>query len=309
MTKAPDLFRQTGAEPPAVSAKDALLGKNREYKPSNHPPAAPLGDHLANHQEQDVVDHLPLVRFIARRVHERLPRHVPIDDLYSAGIIGLLDAFGKFDSSKNVKFRSCAQFRICGAILDSLRNLDWSPRGLRRKARAVEDAIQVLTGQLRRSPTESEIAQQLHIDLGAYQHLLGELKGLDLGSLHAKRSSDEGEEQLVYVPGRPEDDPLFRFLHAETRERLTKAIEDLPERERLVMTLYYFEEMTMREIGIILGVVESRVSQMHASAVLHLRTRLAMSATLKEPQNEPGGDHAERAGGREARQRIAAHPS
>ena len=104
MTKAPDLFRQTGAEPPAVSAKDALLGKNREYKPSNHPPAAPLGDHLANHQEQDVVDHLPLVRFIARRVHERLPRHVPIDDLYSAGIIGLLDAFGKFDSSKNVKF-------------------------------------------------------------------------------------------------------------------------------------------------------------------------------------------------------------
>jgi RNA polymerase sigma factor for flagellar operon FliA len=292
MTKAPDLFRQTAAEPPGVSAKDALLGKNREYKPPNHQPAGPVGNHLASQQEQVVVDHLPLVRFIARRVHERLPRHVPIDDLYSAGIIGLLDAFGKFDSSKNIKFRSYAQFRIRGAILDSLRNLDWSPRELRRKARAVEDAIQVLTGQLRRSPTEIEIAQQLHIDLGAYQHLLGELKGLDVGSLHAKRSSDEGEEQLVYVPGRPEDDPLFRFLHAETRERLTKAINDLPERERLVMTLYYYEETTMKEIGLILGVAECRVSQIHASAVLHLRARLAMPTTPKEPQNKPRGDHA-----------------
>jgi RNA polymerase sigma factor FliA len=283
MTKAPDLFRQTAAEPPGVSAKDALLGKKREFTPPNHQPPAQIGDHLASQQEQVVVDHLPLVRFIARRVHERLPRHVPIDDLYNAGIIGLLDAFAKFDSSKNVKFRSYAQFRIRGAILDSLRNLDWSPRDLRRKARAVEDAIQVLTGQLRRSPAEIEIAQQLHIDLGAYQHLLGELKGLDVGTLHAKRSSGEGEEELVYVPGRPEDDPLFRLLHAETRERLTKAINDLPERERLVMTLYYYEETNMKEIGHIVGVVESRVSQIHASAVLHLRARLAMSATPKEP--------------------------
>jgi RNA polymerase sigma factor FliA len=309
MTKAPEQSRQTAAEPPGVSAKDALLGKNPGYKLPNDQPAGPVGDHLASQQEQFVVDHLPLVRFIARRVHERLPRHVPIDDLYSAGIIGLLDAFGKFDSSKNIKFRSYAQFRIRGAILDSLRNLDWSPRDLRRKAREVEDAIQVLTGQLRRSPTEMEIAQQLHIDLGAYQHLLGELKGLDVGTLHAKRSSDEGEEELVYVPGRPEDDPLFRFLHAETRERLTKAINDLPERERLVMTLYYYEETNMREIGIILDVVESRVSQIHASAVLHLRARLAMPTTLKEPQDKPGGGHAKRASGREPRHRIAARPS
>jgi RNA polymerase sigma factor for flagellar operon FliA len=128
MTKAPDLFRQPTAEPPGVSAKGALLGKNREYKPPNHQPAGPVGDRLASQQEQVLADHLPLVRFIARRVHERLPRHVPIDDLYSAGIIGLLDAFGKFDSSKNIKFRSYAQFRMRGAILGSLRNLDWSPR-------------------------------------------------------------------------------------------------------------------------------------------------------------------------------------
>jgi RNA polymerase sigma factor FliA len=291
MTKPLDLFPQTAAEPPGVSAKGALLGKNQENKPPSHQPSGPVGDRLASQQEQIVVDHLPLVRFIARRVHERVPRHVPIDDLYSAGIIGLLDAIGKFDSSKNIKFPSYAQFRIRGAILDSLRNLDWSPRELRRKAREVEDAIQVLTGQLRRSPTEIEIAQQLHIDLGAYQHLSGELKGLDVGTLHANRSSDEGEEELVYVPGRPEDDPLFRFLHAETRERLTKAINDLPERERLVMTLYYYEETTMKEIGLILGVVECRVSQIHASAVLHLRAGLAM------PENKPERGHSQRARG------------
>jgi RNA polymerase sigma factor FliA len=211
---------------------------------------------------------------------------VPIDDLYSAGIVGLLDALDKFDSSKDIKSRSYAQFRIRGAILDSLRNLDWSPRALRRKARAVEEAIQVLTDQLRSSPTEAEIAQQLHIDQRAYQHLLGELKGLDIGTLDAERSPNVGEEALVYVPGRPEDDPLLRLLDAEMLERLTKAINDLPERERLVMSLYYYEETTMKAIGLILGVVESRVSQIHASAVLHIRARLASSTPPEGPRQQ-----------------------
>jgi RNA polymerase sigma factor for flagellar operon FliA len=237
-----------------------------------------------------MVEHLPLVRFIARRIYERLPEHVPIDDLYSAGVLGLLDAFGRFDSSKQVQFRTYAQFRIRGAILDSLRTLDWSPRELRRKARAIQEAIQMLTGELGRSPTDIEIAQKLNIPLLAYQHLLGELRGLDIGTLHSQRSADSDEEELIYVPGRPEDDPLFRYLDGEMRERLNKAINDLPERERLVTTLYYYEETTMREIGIILGVVESRVSQIHASAVLHLRARLAMPTTLTEPQNKSEED-------------------
>ena len=119
------------------------------------------------------------------------------------------------------------------------------------------------------------------MDLAAYQQLLGELKGLEIGTLHSERSEDSGEEELVYLPNRPEDDPLFRYLHAEMRERLTEAIGDLPERERLVMTLYYYEETTMKEIGLILGVVESRISQIHASAVLHLRARLADLRTGK----------------------------
>jgi RNA polymerase sigma factor FliA len=124
-----------------------------------------------------MVEHLPIVRFIARRIHERLPQHMPIEDLYSAGVLGLLDAFRRFNSSKQVKFRTYAQFRIRGAILDSLRTLDWSPRELRREGRAVEHAIQALIAQFHRSPTDIEIAEKLNIPLAEYQQLLGELKG------------------------------------------------------------------------------------------------------------------------------------
>jgi len=281
------------------------LAGSAEHKPPNDTSVAgaPPGprDLLTAEQERVMVEHLPIVRLIARRIHERLPQHVPIEDLYSAGVLGLLDAFGKFDLSKQVKFLSYAQYRIRGAILDSLRTLDWSPRELRRKARAVEQAIQMLTAELTRSPTDTEIAQKLNIPLATYQQLLRELKGLKIGSLHAGRSEDSDEEELDLIPGRPEDDPLFRYLDGETRERLTKAIDDLPERERLVTTLYYYEEATMKEIGLIIGVVESRVSQIHASAVLHLRARLKMPTALKEQQNKPGRDHSERARGGEAR--------
>lgn len=176
-------------------------------------PGRPSRHLLTPEQETLMVEHLPIVRFIARRIHERLPQHVPIEDLYSAGVVGLLDAFGKFDPSKQVQFRSYAQFRIRGAILDSLRTLDWSPRELRRKGRAIEQAIQTLTAQFGRAPNDVEIAQKLNIDLAAYQQLLGELKGLEIGTLHSERSEDSGEEELVYLPNRPEDDPLFRFLH------------------------------------------------------------------------------------------------
>jgi RNA polymerase sigma factor FliA len=272
------------------------------------PPEPP--DLLSPEQERVMVEHLPIVRFIARRIHDRLPPHMPIEDLYSAGVLGLLDAFGKFDPSKQVLFRTYAQFRIRGAILDSLRTLDWSPRELRRKARDIEEAIRSLTVQFQRSPIDIEIAEKLNIPLAAYQQLLGNLKGLEIGTLHAVRGEDDsGDEELVYVSSRPEDDPLFRYLDGEMRERLTKAINALSERERLVMTLYYYEEATMKEIGLIIGVLESRVSQIHASAVLHLRAWLAMSATRKEPQNKPGRDHSEGARGGKARHRIPARSS
>jgi len=229
---------------------------------------------LTGEQERVLLEHLPIVRFLARRIHERLPQHVDIEDLVSAGIVGLMDAFAKFDPAKKVQFRSYAQFRIRGAILDSLRTLDWSPRELRRKGRAVEEAIRALTGRLGHAPGEAEVAAEMALGLEEYQLLLGDLKGLEIGTLHMERNEDSGEEELAYVPGRPDEDPLFRCLKGELEDRLAEAIAKLPDRERLVMTLYYYEEMTMREIGLALGVVESRVSQVHASAVVHLRAAL-----------------------------------
>ena len=241
---------------------------------ANYPPSAGATAVLTGEQERVLLEHLPIVRFLARRIHERLPQHVDIEDLVSAGVVGLMDAFAKFDPDKKVQFRSYAQFRIRGAILDSLRTLDWSPRELRRKGRAVEEAIRVLTARLGRAPGEAEIAAAMGIGLEDYQQLLGDLKGLEIGTLHLERSENSGEEELAYVPGRPDEDPLFRCLRGELEERLADAIANLPDRERLVMTLYYYEEMTMREIGLALGVVESRVSQVHASAVVHLRAAL-----------------------------------
>lgn len=229
---------------------------------------------VGGEEERLLLEHLPIVRFLARRIHERLPQHVEMEDLISAGVVGLMDAFTKFDPRKKVQFRSYAQFRIRGAILDSLRTLDWSPRDLRRKGRAVEKAIAVLTARLSRAPSEMEIAAELELSLEGYQALLGELKGLEIGTLHAEHSEDSGEEELAYVPGRPDEDPLFCCLRGELKEKLAEAIDRLPDRERLVMTLYYYEELTMREIGLALGVVESRVSQIHSSAVLHLRAAL-----------------------------------
>ncbi len=239
-----------------------------------YPPGGAELPVLTGEQERVLLEHLPIVRFLARRIHERLPQHVDIEDLVSAGVVGLMDAFSKFDPAKKVQFRSYAQFRIRGAILDSLRTLDWSPRELRRKGRAVEEAIRVLTARLGHAPDEAEVAAEMALNLEEYQQLLGDLKGLEIGTLHMERNEDSGEEELAYIPSRPEEDPLFRCLRGELEERLAEAIQNLPDRERLVMSLYYYEEMTMHEIGLALGVVESRVSQVHASAVVHLRSAL-----------------------------------
>jgi RNA polymerase sigma factor for flagellar operon FliA len=245
-----------------------------------------------------LLEHLPMVRYLARRIHERLPQHVELDDLVSAGVVGLIDAFSKFDHTKHVQFKSYAQFRIRGAILDSLRTLDWSPRELRRKGRAVEEAIRSVTHKLGRVPAEPEIAREMDMGLSEFQQLLGELKGLEIGSLHLERTEDSGDEELSYIPGSPDEDPLFRCLQGEMKQRLTDAIEELPEKERMVLTLYYYEELTMKEIGLTLGVVESRVSQIHSAAVLRLRAALAglrsdYSASNKRPATRKTHDAGE----------------
>jgi len=270
------------AHPPIVSL-DVLTAEHSSQTSLSPAALGPAGanDSVDPERERMLLEHMPTVRYLARRIHERLPQHVELDDLVSAGVVGLIDAFSKFDHSKKVQFKSYAQFRIRGAILDSLRTLDWSPRELRRKGRAVEEAIRTLTQRLGRAPGEQEIAAELEIDLSDYQQLLGDLKGLEIGSLHVERSEDSGDEELAYIPGSPEDDPLFRCRQSEVRNRLASAIDALPEKERLVLTLYHYEGLTMKEVGSMLGVVESRVSQIHSSAVVRLRAALAELAGKK----------------------------
>jgi RNA polymerase sigma factor for flagellar operon FliA len=224
--------------------------------------------------EEALREHLPMVRFIALRMRERLPAQVEMEDLISAGIVGLMDAMQKFDPEKKVQFRSYAQFRVRGAMLDSLRALDWGPRDLRRKGRAVEEAIRALSARQGHAPTEQEVAAEMGLGLAAYQQLLGELCGLEVSSLNAAPADDTGVEALAMLPAGPEDDPFLQCQSSEMRRLLAAAVAELPERERMVLTLYYYEELTMREVGATLGVVESRVSQLHSSAMARLRVAL-----------------------------------
>ena len=218
---------------------------------------------------------MPQVKYIARRIHERLPQHVPFDDLLHAGIVGLIDAMHKYDASKNVRFASYAKFRIRGAILDSLRELDWSPRDLRRKARRVEATMQALQTELGRAASEAELAAAMGLELDDFQHLLDEIRGLEVGSLHVESMEDGRETDLAEtIPGRADHDPLFLCLQQERKEMLAGAISQLPEREQQVLALYYQEELTMKEVGAVLGVGESRVSQIHSLAVARLRSIL-----------------------------------
>jgi len=248
------------------------------------PAVAAASQPTPEERERLLMEHLTSVRFIARKLHQTLPRHVELEDLISAGMVGLMEACNRFDARRHVQFKSYAQFRIRGAILDWLRTLDWGPRELRRKGRAIAEATRVLTQRLGRAPGEHEIAQAMEMELEELQQLIGELRSLELGSLNAERSKDDDDEELEYVPASPEEDPLFVCLAAESRQRLIDAIEELPEKERLVLTLYYYEELTMREIGLTLGVVESRVSQIHSGALRRLRTVMGQTTRRADSQ-------------------------
>jgi RNA polymerase sigma factor for flagellar operon FliA len=221
-----------------------------------------------------LIENLPEVRYTARRIHDRLPSHVLFDDLVHAGILGLIDAVDKFDPGKNVQLKSYARFRIRGAILDSLRQVDWSPRHLRRQARHIEQVNRELASELGRFPSEPETASRLGVELVEFQRLLGELRGLDLGSLQSPSDDGLSEKNVAVAATRLEEDPFQLTLRTEMRAILAQAIEQLEEKERRVLGLYYLEELTMREVGVILAIGESRVSQIHAAALICLRSRL-----------------------------------
>lgn len=244
-------------------------------------------------QEQErqrlLAEQLPQVRYIARRIHERLPRHVPLEDLVHAGVVGLIDALQKFDRTKHVQFGSYAKFRIRGAILDSLREMDWSPRDLRRQSRRLEQAHSKLRMELGRNPTEPELALELALPLPELYKLLSEINTLEVGSLRIVSAIDGKEEDLTeYLSSASDESPLVQVMRSETRELLLRAIAGLPEKERQVLSLYYFEELTMKEVGTMLGVGESRISQIHSIAVFRLRTRMAELTKANRGQRSRG---------------------
>jgi RNA polymerase sigma factor FliA len=226
-------------------------------------------------REHLLMEELPQVRCIARRIHGHLPPNVPLEDLVHAGVLGLMEAVRKFDPTKNVALKSYAKYRIRGAILDSLREMDWGPRLLRRRARQLEQAREKLHARLGRSATETELAAELDIKLAELHHLLADLRGLEVGSLQAEFSEDGYEQGTVnHLSTGADKNPLELCLQSEMKALLARAIEDLPVRERQVLALYYYQELPMKEVGVLLGVGEARVSQIHSASRVRLRARM-----------------------------------
>lgn len=230
-------------------------------------------------EERDhlVEKYLPHVKFIADRIAVKLPPSVEADDLYSAGVIGLIDAIDKFDPMRGVLFKTYAELRIRGAILDSLRELDWVPRSVRRRAREVEAAYAEIEQQKGRPAEETEVAVRLGMSLRDFHALMGELQGLTITGLDQGDDDDDSRHKQIVLD--PHDTPLSNFEKTELRDNMASAIDELPERERQVIALYYVEELTMKEIGQVLGVTESRVSQMRTQAIVRLRGKLSFINT------------------------------
>ncbi len=216
----------------------------------------------------------PLVRRLAHQMIAKLPANVELDDLVQVGMIGLSDALARFDASQGVQFETFATQRIRGAMLDELRGSDWMSRGDRRQQRAIETAVHRLEQRLGRAPSESEIAAEMGLPLKEYQELLGKVRGTQLIYLEDMGSDGGDDDFLDRHVADEEADPLGRVEDQRMRRALVDAIKNLPEREQLVMSMYYEQDMNLKEIAAVLGVTESRVCQLHSQSIARLRARL-----------------------------------
>jgi RNA polymerase sigma factor for flagellar operon FliA len=257
-----------------VPAKPVAAATSRHAAQTN-PAAAKAAAQAAKLARRDrvVLEHVPLVKAIAVRVHENLPVHVDLDDLVHAGILGLFDAASKFNPDKQVVFSSYAKHRIKGAILDSLRQLDWASRDMRRRHKQVEAATRDLAAELQRNPTEAEVAKKLGMDAERWRTMMIDLR--NVGLISASTRGNEGDDlPAPDFPSKPETHPDSICAREQLRSVLGVAMKTLPERYQKVVLLYYTNEMTMKEIGGILGINESRVSQIHKSALEKMQVAL-----------------------------------
>jgi len=224
-------------------------------------------------RERLILEHLSQVRLIARRIQERLPENISLDDLVSTGVIGLISAIDNFDPAHNVKLKTYAEYKIRGAILDSLRGLDWAPRQKRRKAKQIECAIAEAEQVLQRSPTEEEIAAQLEISINEYHEWLVETRGLNIGSIEYA-GNDQGKDLLHYIAESSDNLPSNLLERSELEQLLAERIQEIPKIEQTVLSLYYHEDLTLREIAEVVNLHESRISQLKSQAILRLRSYL-----------------------------------
>ncbi|MGH9500007.1 MAG: FliA/WhiG family RNA polymerase sigma factor [Terriglobales bacterium] len=226
-------------------------------------------------RDQLILKELPSVYYTARRIFERLPQHVVFEDLVHAGVVGLIEAVRSYDASKSVPFNAFAKFRIRGAILDSLREMDWGSRPLRRKGRRMEEAIATLSAKLGRHPDEEEIAVEMGVSIEKLHEIALRLDGLTLVGQQVSSLFDRsGTQDLIESAPSHDENPYDLCLRTEIKERLADAIGTLSEKEQLVVSLYYREELTMKEIAKVVQLGESRVSQIHALALPKLRAAL-----------------------------------
>jgi len=225
-------------------------------------------------REQLILEHLPQVRLIARRIQERLPESISLDDLVSTGVLGLISAIDNFDPTHEVKLKTYAEYKIRGAILDSLRGLDWAPRQKRRRAKLIEAAISRAEQRLKHSPTEEDISAELEIPLEEYHEWLVEIRGLNVASLECA-GGEQGRDLLHYLPDSGQNLPSTLLERSELERILAACIDGIPEIERTVLSLYYHEELTLREIAQIVNLHESRISQLKSQAILRLRGQMA----------------------------------
>lgn len=227
-------------------------------------------------RDQLILDYAPLIRFVAQRIAARLPANIEIDDLISSGVIGLMDAIEKYDPTRDNKFKTYAEFRIRGAILDELRAQDWVPRSVRDKAKRIERTFQELEQKLGRAATDHEVSEALEMPLEEYFDMVSRVKAVTLLSIDDLSGPGQSERRslLDSIENPSSKNPFVQLKSKGVRELLMKHIDELPEKQKLVLSLYYYEDLNLKEIGRILDVTESRVSQLHTQAVLRLRSKI-----------------------------------
>lgn len=227
-------------------------------------------------KNQLIEEYAPLIKYIAQKIAVRLPSNIELDDLISAGVIGLMDAIDKYDPSRDNKFKTYAEFRIRGAILDELRAQDWVPRSIRDKAKMLDRTMANLENELGRSATDEEVAKALQISVDEFHDLVNQVRPVSLLSIDDSQtfSNTDKKSILNILEGSATQNPFNQLNVKAVKEVVAQAIEELPERQRLVLSLYYFEDLNLKEIGEVLRVTESRVSQLHAQAVQRLRAKL-----------------------------------